>query len=141
ERIAVERRNVRSGNSMTQLNDIPRNRIIILLVAFILFSLAISYRVFSFQVVHGLDLTEQAQSFRFREDVVPAERGDILDRRGRQLATNVPADRLSVIVHQIEDPMGTAQALAPIINRSAEEIYEAITIPDREWVVLKRRLS
>jgi cell division protein FtsI (penicillin-binding protein 3) len=126
---------------MNQPNDIPRSRIIILLAAFILFSMAISYRVFSFQVVHGLDLTEQAQSFRFREDVVPAERGDILDRRGRQLATNVPADRVSVIVHQIEDPYETAQALSPIIGRDVDDILAAITHPDREWVVLKRRLS
>lgn len=122
-------------------NDIPRSRIIILLAAFILFSMAVGYRVFSFQIVHGLDLTEQAQSFRFREDVVPAERGDILDRRGRQLATNVPADRVSVIVNQIEDPQETARKLADIIERDAEEIYEAISHPDREWVVLQRRLS
>lgn len=126
---------------MNAVNDIPRSRIIILLVAFILFSMAVGYRVFSFQIVHGLDLTEQAQSIRFREDVVPAERGDILDRRGRKLATNVPADRISVIVHQLEDPRETAQELAVIIDRDYEEIYEAITYPDREWVVLQRRLS
>jgi cell division protein FtsI (penicillin-binding protein 3) len=121
--------------------EIPRGRVIILFVAFILLALAIAYRVFSFQIVHGLDLSEQAQSWRFREDVVPAERGDILDRRGRSLATNVPADRLSVIVHQIDDPMGLAQTLSSIIERDAQEIYEAITQPNREWVVLKRRLT
>jgi cell division protein FtsI (penicillin-binding protein 3) len=126
---------------MHAVNDIPRSRIIILLAAFILFSMAVGYRVFSFQIVHGLDLTEQAQSFRFREDVVPAERGDILDRRGRKLATNVPADRVSVIVHQLEDPAETARQLAQIINRNEIDIYEAITYPDREWVVLQRRLS
>jgi cell division protein FtsI (penicillin-binding protein 3) len=126
---------------MDAVNDIPRSRIIILLVAFILFSMAVGYRVFSFQIVHGLDLTEQAQSFRFREDVVPAERGDILDRRGRKLATNVPADRVSVIVHQLDDPADTARQLAGIINRDEIEIYDAITHPDREWVVLQRRLS
>jgi cell division protein FtsI (penicillin-binding protein 3) len=126
---------------MSHVNDIPRSRIIILLVAFILFSMAVGYRVFSFQIVHGLDLTEQAQLFRYREDVVPAERGDILDRRGRKLATNVPADRVSVIVHQLEDPRVTAQQLSQIIDRSFEDIYEAITYEGREWVVLKRRLS
>jgi cell division protein FtsI (penicillin-binding protein 3) len=126
---------------MGTVNDIPRSRIIILLVAFILFSMAVGYRVFSFQIVHGFDLTEQAQSFRFREDVVPAERGDILDRRGRKLATNVPADRVSVIVHQIEDPRETAQELAGIIDRDFEDIHEALTQPDLEWVVLQRRLS
>jgi cell division protein FtsI (penicillin-binding protein 3) len=126
---------------MNAVNDIPRSRIIILLVAFILFSMAVGYRVFSFQIVHGLDLTEQAQSFRFREDVVPAERGDILDRRGRKLATNVPADRVSVIVHQLDDPNQTARELSQIIDRDYEDIYDAITQPDREWVVLQRRLS
>ena len=126
---------------MNAVNDIPRSRIIILLVAFILFSMAVGYRVFSFQIVHGLDLTEQAQSFRFREDVVPAERGDILDRRGRKLATNVPADRVSVIVHQLDDPQETARELSQIVDRGFEDIYGAITHPEREWVVIQRRLS
>jgi cell division protein FtsI (penicillin-binding protein 3) len=126
---------------MSTVNDIPRSRIIILLVAFILFSMAVGYRVFSFQIVHGLDLSEQAQSFRFREDVVPPERGDILDHRGRKLATNVPADRVSVIVHQLDDPRETAYELARIIDRDYDDIYEAISHPDREWVVLQRRLS
>jgi cell division protein FtsI (penicillin-binding protein 3) len=126
---------------MNAVNDIPRSRIIILLVAFIIFSMAVGYRVFSFQIVHGFDLTEQAQSIRFREDVVPAERGDILDRRGRKLATNVAADRVSVIVNQLEDPRETAEELSAIIGRDFDTVYGAITDPDREWVVLQRRLS
>jgi cell division protein FtsI (penicillin-binding protein 3) len=121
--------------------EIPRHRVLLLFLAFFLFSLAIGYRVFSFQVVQGVDLSEQAQMFRYREDIVPSERGDILDARGRRLATNVPADRVSVIVHRIDDPLAVAQALSPIVERSVDEIYAAITQSGKEWVVVARRLT
>lgn len=126
---------------MNPVHDIPRSRIMLLFAVFVLFSLAIGYRIFEFQIVQGFDLSEQAQSTRFREELVPAERGDIVDRRGRQLATNVPADRISVIVEQLEDPRAAAGELAEILERDEEEIYDAITEPGREWVVLQRRLS
>jgi cell division protein FtsI/penicillin-binding protein 2 len=126
---------------MRQTFEIPRRRINLLLVGFLLFSLAISYRVVSFQVVRSEALSEQAVAFRYREDVVPAQRGTILDARGRQLATNVPADRVSVIVNQVKDPHQVATLLAPIVERDASEIEAAITEPGKEWVVVKRRLS
>ncbi|MCX7624525.1 MAG: penicillin-binding protein 2 [Thermomicrobium sp.] len=72
---------------------------------------------------------------------MPAHRGEILDARGRVLATDVPADRVSAIVREIEDPQRTAQLLAPLIGRPAEEIEAALTQPGREWVVLQRQLD
>lgn len=119
---------------------IPRRRINALLAGFLVFSLAITYRVVSFQVVRSQDLTERALEQRTWEDKVPAQRGDILDVRGRRLATNVARDRVSAIVDDIEDPERVAMLLAPLIGRSAEDIYEALTQPDIKWVVLQRRL-
>jgi cell division protein FtsI/penicillin-binding protein 2 len=121
--------------------EIPRRRVTILLVGFLIFSLAITYRVVSFQVVRSEELSEQAIAFRYREDAVPARRGDILDNRGRPLATNVPADRVSAILKDIEDPHQAATLLAPLIGRSAADIEAAITQPDKEFVVLQHKLS
>jgi cell division protein FtsI (penicillin-binding protein 3) len=121
--------------------EIPRRRVTILLVGFLIFSLAITYRVVSFQVVRSEELSEQAIAFRYREDAVPARRGDILDSRGRPLATNVPADRVSAILKEIADPHQTALLLAPLIGRSASDIEAAITQPDKEFVVLQHKLS
>lgn len=120
---------------------IPRRRIISLFAGFLMFCLAIGYRIFSFQVVKSESLSEQAVAFRFQDTVVPAQRGNIYDARGMELATNVPAETISVIVNQLEDPRKTAQLLAPLIGRTSDDIYSAITQPGKEWVVLKRRLS
>lgn len=121
--------------------EIPRKRVTILLVGFLIFSLAITYRVVSFQIVRGEELSEQAVAFRYRADAVPAQRGDILDSHGRPLATNVPADRVSAILKEIADPHQTALLLAPIIGRSASDIEAAITQKDKEFVVLQHKLS
>ena len=126
---------------MRQPYRIPRRRINALLASFVMFCLAIGYRIISFQVVQSKTLTSEAEAFRLQSDVIPAERGDILDARGRPLATNVPADRVSAVVAQIPDPPRTAQLLAPIIGRSESDIVAAITQPGKEWVVLQRRLS
>ena len=121
--------------------QIQRRRIISLFAGFLMFCLAIGYRVFSFQIVSGQSLSEQAVATRFRENEVAAQRGNIYDARGIELATNVPADTISAIVNQLDDPQKTASLLAPLIGRTSDDIYTAITEPDKEWVVLKRRLS
>jgi len=126
---------------MRQPYEIPRRRINALLAGFLVFSLAITWRVVSFQVVSRQALAQEAVAFRYREDVVPAQRGTIYDSRGRPLATNVPANRVSVIVNQVKDPHATALALAPLIGRGADDIESAITQPGKEWVVLQRRLT
>ncbi|HEX7101479.1 MAG TPA: penicillin-binding protein 2 [Nitrolancea sp.] len=119
---------------------IPRRRILSLFGGFILFCMAIGYRVFSFQVVKSEALSEQAVATRFQESDVAPQRGNIYDARKFELATNVPADQVSAIVNQLNDPKQTAQLLAPLIGRTADDVYAAITQPGKEWVVLKRRL-
>ncbi|MDI3339183.1 MAG: penicillin-binding protein 2 [Sphaerobacter sp.] len=121
--------------------QIPRRRINLLFAVFLIFTLAISYRVVSFQVVRGHQLAEEARAIRYREEAVPAQRGEILDARGRPLATNVPVDRVVAIRDKIEDPRRTAELLAPILGRSADSIYAQLTDPDLEWVWLQRHLS
>ncbi|MCM8745365.1 penicillin-binding protein 2 [Thermomicrobium sp. CFH 73360] len=123
------------------MNGLSARRLRVLLAAFVLFSGAVGYRVVSFAVLQGPVLAQRAEAFRYREDIVPAHRGDILDARGRVLATDIPADRVSAIVRQVEDPHRTAQLLAPLIGRSAEDIEAALTQPGREWVVLQRQLD
>ncbi|HET9017549.1 MAG TPA: penicillin-binding protein 2 [Thermomicrobiaceae bacterium] len=125
---------------MRQPYRIPRRRINALLGSFVMFCLAIAYRIVTFQVVQSKTLTSEADAFRLQSDVIPAERGDILDARGRVLATNVPADRVSAIPAQVTDVQRTAQLLAPIIGRTASDLVAAITQPGKEWVVLQRQL-
>jgi len=123
------------------MSDLATWRLRLIFAALVLLASGIGYRVVSFAVLQGPVLAQRAEAFRFREDVVPAHRGEILDARGRVLATDVPADRVSAIVREVEDPQRTAQLLAPLIGRPAEEILAALTQPGREWVVLQRQLD
>lgn len=116
-------------------------RLRLLLAFFLILSAAVSYRAVSFAILQGPVLAQRGEAFRYREDIVPAHRGEILDTRGRVLATDIPADRVSAIVREIDDPQKTAQLLAPLIGRSAEDIVAALTQPGREWVVLQRQLD
>jgi cell division protein FtsI (penicillin-binding protein 3) len=76
-----------------------------------------------------------------QENVVPARRGEIFDARGVRLATNVPANRVSAILDQVVDKHAAAEQLAPLIERPAAEIEDALNQPDLEWVLLARQLS
>ncbi|MCS7052070.1 MAG: penicillin-binding protein 2, partial [Thermomicrobium sp.] len=68
------------------MNGLSATRLRVLLAGFVLLSSAVGYRVVSFAVLQGPVLAQRAEAFRYREDIVPAHRGDILDRRGRVLA-------------------------------------------------------
>jgi cell division protein FtsI (penicillin-binding protein 3) len=119
----------------------PKRRIYLLGVMFFLLASLIGYRVVAVQVVRSDDLSRWAVAERMQENIVPARRGEIFDARGVRLATNVPANRVSAILDQVEDKRAVAVALAPLIGRSEGDIYEALTQPDLEWVLLARRLS
>jgi cell division protein FtsI (penicillin-binding protein 3) len=121
--------------------QLPRNRIVALFVVFVLFVSLIGYRVITVQIVRSEEFARWAVAERMQESVVPARRGEIYDARGIRLATNVPSNRVSAILSQIDDPHGTAELLSPLIGRSVADIEAALTQPHLEWVLLARRLS
>lgn len=108
---------------------------------FVLFVGLIGYRVVSVQVVRSGEFSRWAVAERMQENVVAARRGEIFDARGVRLATNVPANRVSAILDQIEDKRLASEQLAPLLGRPALEIEDALNQPDLEWVLLARHLS
>lgn len=118
-----------------------RKRVMPLFVIFVLFVGLIGYRVVSVQVVRSGEFSSWAIAERMQENIVPARRGEIFDARGVRLATNVPANRVSAIIDQVVDKRAVAEQLAPLIDRPANEIEEALNQPDLEWVLLARHLS
>ncbi len=55
------------------------------------------------------------------------ERGEILDRNGVKLATNMSAPSILVVPRQVENPAETAEKLAAVLNMSKERAYDLIT--------------
>lgn len=108
-------------------NVTVRKRLTIaLLIGFFIF-LIIDVRLGYVQFLLGNWLTDGAENLWSREIPFEAERGEIVDRNGVALATNMSAPTVYVFPRQLEDPAGTAEKLAAALNASKEEIYKDIT--------------
>ena len=79
------------------------------------------------QLVIGDVLTDKAKTSWNREIPFEPKRGEILDRNGVALATNMSAPTIYVVPRQIENPQETAEKLANVLNASVEKIYQRIT--------------
>jgi cell division protein FtsI (penicillin-binding protein 3) len=77
--------------------------------------------------VQAGELSARAEDQRRVEREIPARRGSIISRDGRELAADRPAVMVTANPSQIEDPVAAARALAPLLDRPAEEIYAKLS--------------
>jgi cell division protein FtsI (penicillin-binding protein 3) len=100
----------------------------------------ISVRLWRIQVARSAELTEIANSqYQDKIPILP-DRGLILDRNGEALALSL--DCVSVVANpsQVDDPEGTAVAVATLLGESARAIRPRLEAPTRfEW--LERKVS
>lgn len=89
--------------------------------------LIIDLRLGYVQFVLGNMLTEQAKESWNREIPFEPKRGEIIDRNGVALATNMSAPTVYVIPKQIENPVDAAEKLAKVLNMPKEKAYQHIT--------------
>lgn len=126
--------------------EIPRRRILLVLTVFLVFMGAIGWRLVSFQLLRGADLSAEAHEERFGDRVVPARRGTIVDRNGMILASTIPADRLEVDLTRVgpaEDEI-LARALAGPLAMSPSAILDKLRgarDAGLNWVQVKTRLA
>lgn len=102
-----------------------RIRVVLVVVCIVLF--AIVFRVFYIQVFQYNKLSNLAESLWSRELPITADRGEIRDRNGKVLATNITTTSLVVIPNQIGNKEEVATKLAEILNVSYEEMYRHIS--------------
>lgn len=84
-------------------------------------------RVFYVQVFQYEKLSNLATSLWSRELPVSADRGKIVDRNGKILATNITTTSLVVIPSQIKNPNKTATDLAEILNCDYKDMLAHLT--------------
>jgi stage V sporulation protein D (sporulation-specific penicillin-binding protein) len=108
-------------------NVTVRKRLLVALVVGILIFLVIDVRLGYVQFVLGDMLTDRAKDSWSRNIPFEPERGEIVDRNGVALATNISAPTVWVIPRQIKDPARTAEKLASVLNMSKEKAYRDIT--------------
>lgn len=108
------------------LNSIhTRMRVVFVVVCALL--LLIIGRVFYIQVFKYNKLNSLAESLWSRELPITADRGEIRDRNGKVLASNITTTSLVVIPNQIQNKEEVAEKLAAILNVSYEEMYRHIS--------------
>lgn len=107
-------------------NDVhTRIRFVFLVILCIL--IAIIIRVFYIQVFQYDKLSNLAESLWSRELPITADRGRILDRNGKVLATNITTTSLVVIPNQINNAEEVAKKLSDILQSDYEDMLAHIT--------------
>jgi cell division protein FtsI (penicillin-binding protein 3) len=96
---------------VTDWRIVLRRRIVVVAALLAVWVTTIEARLVYLQVFRRADLAARAERQQERTQASPAKRGDILDRRGRVLATSVDADTIYAVPTEIDDPPGAARKL------------------------------
>jgi stage V sporulation protein D (sporulation-specific penicillin-binding protein) len=116
-----------SVHNMRVSNVTVRKRLMVAMFVGFLIFLIIDVRLGYVQFILGDMLTGQAKGSWSRNIPFEPERGEIVDRNGVALATNVSAPTVWVVPRQVKDPAGTADKLSAVLNMSKENAYRQIT--------------
>ncbi|RZS82924.1 peptidoglycan synthetase FtsI [Motilibacter rhizosphaerae] len=98
-----------------------------MLLAFLFLVSLVAGRLFEVQGVEGPAYAQDAFHDRLVKQPLPAVRGDITDRHGVALATNVLAYDVIADPTIVKDPARVGAALAPILHEPAADITGQIT--------------
>ncbi|MBI3577735.1 penicillin-binding protein 2 [Candidatus Gottesmanbacteria bacterium] len=98
-------------------------------------------RLFYWQVVSAEDLQRKAASQYYLEFILPATRGDILASDGKPVVMNQPAYLVYAQPRLVKDVRTFANVVAPVLKKEAADIIGQLTIPDRVWVPLGRKVE
>jgi len=93
----------------------------------IILLIAVIFKVFYIQVFSYDKLKKLSDSLYSRKLPIAADRGEILDRNGEVLATNITTTSLVLIPRQIVDKEQVAQDLADILGVTYEEMYRHVS--------------
>jgi cell division protein FtsI (penicillin-binding protein 3) len=100
----------------------PGGRLLVVLAGSVCAFLAISGRLVALQVVDSDTLAANATDQRLRKVELPADRGRLFDRNGRDLALSVDARTIYAQPPLIKDPEAVADKLYPILRGDRAEL-------------------
>ncbi|HPF21935.1 MAG: penicillin-binding protein 2 [Hyphomonas sp.] len=86
-------------------------------------------RLFQLQILEGKKYDELANANHIKLELAPPQRGRILDRFGKPLASHRRAGRVTIIPEQVKDPAATIASIASLIDLSdtqVERVFEDI---------------
>jgi cell division protein FtsI (penicillin-binding protein 3) len=116
-------------------------------VAFVILGLwvaGIEARLVYLQVFRNAYLVVRASSQQSRTMAAGAKRGDILDRKGRVLATSLDVDSVIAVPSAVEDPDGVAKAICGALGDCKPGEREALSgklAKSRAFAYVRRQVS
>lgn len=102
-----------------------RIRLVVIFVSLLL--LAVIFKVFYIQVFQYKKLNNLANDLWSRQLPITPDRGLILDRNGKILASNITTTSLYIVPNQVKNKEKVAQDLANILNVSYDEMYRHVS--------------
>lgn len=116
-----------------------RSRLMAVGCVAVLWSMGITWRLFSLQVSDFETWQDWAIRQHFSELEISSERGPVLDRNEKLMAVSVPAGSIYARPRQIVDKKKVAKQLAPILGVSAKSL-EVKLESKQPFVWIKRQL-
>jgi cell division protein FtsI (penicillin-binding protein 3) len=121
-----------------------KRRIVAVAALLALWAAGIETRLVFLQVLRHADLVARAERQQRQTIDVPSKRGDILDRRGRVLATSVDADSICAWPSEIGQPsVAVAQlcrALGDCTDRERQSLSEKFS-QSKKFVYVRRQVA
>ncbi len=108
-------------------NVTVRRRLVFVLTFGLLFFLVITLRLGYVQFALGNELTDRAEDSWSRNIPFEANRGEILDRNGVPLATNISAPSVLIVPRQIQNPAQDSEKLAKVLRMDHQRVYTLLT--------------
>lgn len=121
------------------LPDIRRRLIGVLVVIGLVLLLLVGQLV-RVQAVNASRYAAYGESLRLHKVTLPAERGAIFDRNGRELALSIRQQTVWANPRLVTDPAGHADALAPILQQDALALQERLS-RNAGFVYLARKVD
>ena len=117
-----------------------RGRLVALLVVLALAFGAVVVRLVMIQAVSPDRYVAVGESQRLRDVVLPAGRGAMFDRNGRELAMTIPQKTVWANPHLVTDPLRTAKVLAPVLDVEEAVLADRLS-RDAGFVYLARKVA
>jgi len=118
-----------------------RNRVSLLVVAVVLLGLGVGWRLTDIQVLNSETFRHLADLQHERDESVLAQRGAIVDRRGRDLAVTVRTYALYVNKHRLEDVRAAASRVARVLGVPESRLRREIEATDRKHYRLEHGIG
>ncbi len=108
--------------------------------------LILAGRLWLLQIIHGENLRKYSEINRLKETKIPAQRGRILDRKGRILVENLQELELTLTPQYVPRREETAAKLSAILQTDPLRLVEKINQSEKQYgpfrpVVIKKHLS